>query len=112
LTGPQAAVKHMAAELEARRNLFLKGLQTIKAFESFKPGGAFYVWSKISPDWPGYKGRRDSWAMTDYLIEHGGVGTSPGSAFGPSGEGYIRFAFTLDPKTLTDSLEVMHDLFK
>ena len=112
LTGPQDAVKHMATELEARRNIFFEGIKTIKVFESFKPGGAFYVWSKISPEWPGYQGQRDSWAMTNYLIDQAGVGTSPGSAFGPSGEGYVRFAFTLDPRTLTDSIEVMQDLFQ
>lgn len=112
LTGPQDAVKEMMTELEARRNLFMDGLQTIKAFDSFKPGGAFYVWSKISEAWPGYDGRRDSWAMTNYLIDKAGIGTSPGVAFGPSGEGYVRFAFTLDRQTLTESIEVMQDLFK
>ncbi len=112
MTGPQDVVKAMAQELEARRNIFFEGIQTIRVFESFKPGGAFYVWSKISPDWPGYQGRRDSWAMTNYLIDQAGVGTSPGIAFGPSGEGYVRFAFTLDRQTLMDSIEVMQDLFK
>ena len=80
LTGSQDAVKEMARELEVRRNIFFEGLQTIKAFESFKPGGAFYVWSKISDAWPGYQGKRDSWAMTNYLIDQAGVGTSPGIA--------------------------------
>ena len=112
LTGPQDVVKDMAQELEARRDIFFEGIQTIKAFESFKPGGAFYVWSKISPEWPGYQGKRDSWAMTNYLIDQAGVGTSPGVAFGLSGEGYVRFAFTLDRQTLADSIEVMQDLFK
>jgi aspartate aminotransferase len=112
LTSPQDVVKEMALELEARRNIFFQGMQTIKAFESFKPGGAFYVWSKISPEWPGYQGRRDSWAMTNYLIDQAGVGTSPGIAFGPAGEGYVRFAFTLDRQTLIESIEVMQDLLK
>ncbi len=111
LTGSQDTVKQMAAELEVRRNIFYEGLQTIKVFESFKPQGAFYVWSKIAADWPGYNGQCDSWAMTNYLIDRVGVGTSPGIAFGPSGEGYVRFAFTLDRRTLTDSIEVMQDLF-
>ncbi len=112
MTGPQDAVKQMAAELEVRRNIFFDGLKTITAFESFRPQGAFYVWSKIADAWPGYQGTRDSWAMTNYLIDKGGVGTSPGVAFGQSGEGYVRFAFTLDRQTLVESIEVMQDLFK
>lgn len=111
MTGPQDAVQEMIQELEARRNIFFEGMQTIKAFESFKPGGAFYVWSKISPVWPGYQGRRDSWAMTNYLIDQAGVGAVPGSAFGPAGEGYVRFAFTRDRQTLIESIGVMRDSF-
>jgi aspartate aminotransferase len=111
LTGSQDAVKEMAQELEVRRNIFFKGIQTIAAFESFRPGGAFYVWSKISDSWSGYQGQRNSWAMTNYLIDQAGIGTSPGIAFGHSGEGYVRFAFTLDRQTLAESIEVMQDLF-
>jgi aspartate aminotransferase len=111
LTGPQDAVHEMAKELEERRNLFFEGIKTIKAFDSFRPEGAFYVWSKISDKWAGYEGKRDSWAMTNYLIDQAGIGTSPGIAFGPSGEGYVRFAFTVDRATLTESIEVMQDLF-
>lgn len=111
LTGPDDAVRQMAAELETRRNLLFDGLQTIPVFDSFKPGGAFYIWSRIAEGWTGYQGRRDSWAMTNFLIDEGGVGTSPGIAFGPSGEGYVRFAFTLDRQTLVESVEVMQKLF-
>jgi aspartate aminotransferase len=111
LTGPKQPTFEMMKELEERRNIFFEGLKSITVFESFKPQGAFYVWSKISDRWPGYKGQRDSWAMTNYLIDQAGVGTSPGIAFGPSGEGYVRFAFTLDRPTLIESIEVMQDLF-
>jgi LL-diaminopimelate aminotransferase len=50
--------------------------------------------------------------MTNYLIDQAGIGSSPGIAFGHSGEGYVRFAFTLDRQTLTESIEVMQALFK
>ncbi len=111
LTQSQEPVHEMAKELEERRNLFFEGIKSIKAFDSFRPEGAFYVWSKISDKWEGYQGKRDSWAMTNYLIDQAGIGTSPGIAFGPSGEGYVRFAFTVDRATLTESIEVMQDLF-
>lgn len=112
LTGPKEPTFEMMKELEERRNIFCEGLDSIKVFESFKPQGAFYVWSKIADSWPGYEGKRDSWAMTNCLIDQAGVGTSPGIAFGPSGEGYVRFAFTLDRATLVESIEVMQDLFR
>ena len=111
LTGPQDSTRQMMAELEQRRSIFFDGLKSIKAFDAFEPQGAFYVWSKISDAWPGYNGAKDSWAMTNYLIDQAGIGTSPGVAFGKSGEGYVRFAFTESRKVLVESIEVMQDLF-
>jgi aspartate aminotransferase len=111
LTGPQDATRQMMAELARRRDVFFQGLQTIKVFDAFKPQGAFYVWAKLSDKWTGYDGKKDSWAMTNYLIDQAGIGTSPGIAFGPSGEGYVRFAFTVAPEVLVESIEVMQDLF-
>lgn len=99
------------AELAKRRDIFFDGLKTIQVSDSFKPQGAFYVWAKVSDEWSGYDGKRDSWAMTNYLIAQAGIGTPPGVAFGPSGEGYVRFAFTVASETLIESIEVMQDLF-
>jgi succinyldiaminopimelate transaminase len=48
------------------------------------PGGGFYLWAPA----PG----RDGWAWTHWLAEHGGVLVSPGSFYGPTGEGYVRLA--------------------
>jgi len=111
LTGPQESTRQMMTELAQRRDLFFEGLQSISVFDVFKPQGAFYVWAKVSDQWSGYNGAQDSWAMTNYLIDQAGIGTSPGVAFGPAGEGYVRFAFTAAPEVLAESIEVMQDLF-
>ncbi len=111
LTGPQEMTRQMMAELERRRDIFYDGLKSIKVFDAFKPQGAFYAWAKISDAWGGYNGAKDSWAMTNYLIDQAGIGTSPGVAFGSAGEGYVRFAFTVAPEVLIESIEVMQDLF-
>ena len=42
-----------------------------------------YIWLK-TPD------GMDSWAFFDFLLEKGNVVGTPGSGFGPSGEGYFR----------------------
>ncbi len=111
LTGPQDMTRQMMTELAKRRDIFYDGVKSIKVFDAFKPQGAFYVWAKITDAWRGYNGKKDSWAMTNCLIDQAGIGTSPGVAFGPSGEGYVRFAFTAAPETLIESIEVMQDLF-
>jgi aspartate aminotransferase len=111
LNGSQERTREMMAELEERRNIFYSGLQTVKVFDAFKPQGAFYVWARIADEWPGYNGARDSWAMTNYLIDSAGIGTSPGIAFGESGAQYVRFAFTASREDLISSVEVMQDRF-
>jgi len=107
ITGPRDATRQMAAELQRRRDILLAGLQSIPAFEAFRPQGAFFIWARITEAWAGYRGRRDSWAMTDYLLDSAGIGTSPGSVFGPSGEGYTRFAFTGEPDMLHGAITEM-----
>jgi aspartate aminotransferase len=111
LTGSPEPTRAMMAELEKRRDVFFSGLQSVQVFEAFKPQGAFYVWAKISDAWPGYDGAKDSWAMTNYLIDAAGIGTSPGIAFGRTGDRYVRFAFTAAREELVEAIEVMQDLF-
>ena len=101
LNGPQDFTRAMAEEYENRRDLLFAALEEAPYVEPFKPGGAFYLWARIQPEWPGYDGKRDDWSMTNYLIDKAGIGSSPGSAFGAAGAGHIRFAFSCS----TDQIE-------
>ncbi|MFH1185549.1 MAG: pyridoxal phosphate-dependent aminotransferase [Chloroflexota bacterium] len=101
LNGPQGFTHEMATEYEKRRDILFAALEEAPYVRAFKPGGAFYLWARIQPDWPGYGGQRDDWSMTNYLIDKAGIGSSPGSAFGAAGAGHIRFAFSCS----TDQVE-------
>ena len=94
INGPQDATLAMAAEYQARRDMLFAALEASPYVKAFKPSGAFYLWARITPDWPGYQGKTDDWSMTNYLIDQAGIGSAPGSAFGPANEDYIRFAFS------------------
>ncbi len=48
------------------------------------PGGGFYLWAPA----PG----GDGWAWTRWLAERGGMLVSPGSFYGPRGDGFVRLA--------------------
>jgi aspartate aminotransferase len=94
LNGSQEAPRAMAEVYQERRDRLLAGLAGIDALTPFVPRGSFFLWARIEPSWAGYRGARDDEAMTDLLLEEVGVGSSPGSAFGPAGKGHIRFAFS------------------
>jgi aspartate/methionine/tyrosine aminotransferase len=56
--------------------------------ECYKPKGAIYVFPKVHVD-----GMSSEEIALELLKD--GVLCSPGSAFGPSGEGHLRFAYTI-----------------
>jgi aspartate aminotransferase len=101
LNGPQDSTRAMAAEYQKRRDILFAALEEAPYLRAFKPEGAFYLWARIQPDWPGHDGRQDDWSMTNFLIDRAGIGSSPGSAFGAAGSGHIRFAFS----SSTDQVE-------
>ena len=107
LNGPQEFTREMAREYETRRDILFSALERAPYVQPFKPGGAFYLWARIQPDWPGYGGQRDDWSMTNYLIDRAGIGSSPGSAFGAAGAGHIRFAFSCSTAQVEEAARLL-----
>jgi aspartate aminotransferase len=107
LNGPQEATRAMALEYQKRRDSLFAALEESPYVKAFKPSGAFYLWARIQPDWPGYDGKTDDWSMTNYLIDSAGIGSSPGSAFGAAGAGHIRFAFSCSTNQVEEAAELL-----
>ena len=85
LTGNQAVVAETRAAYEHRRDVLCDGL--IEAgWHMEKPAGTMFVWAPIPDSY------QDSESFVADLLDKTGVLVTPGSAFGPSGEGYVRMA--------------------
>ncbi len=78
LNGPQDATRSMGQEYQMRRDVLFDALEESPYVKAFKPHGAFYLWARIEPDWPGYAGKQDDWSMTNYLIDQAAIGSAPG----------------------------------
>jgi LL-diaminopimelate aminotransferase len=63
------------------------------------PRGTIYVWAPI-PD-----GFSSSAAYCEHVLEQAGVVISPGSAYGPSGEGWFRISLTTPDDRLAEAVE-------
>ena len=98
LTGPLDSVKEQCRMYEERRDTLCQGLRDI-GWELPNGKGTMFVWAKI----PG--GRTDSMAFCMELMEKAGVIVTPGSSFGPHGEGYVRFALVLPPEKIREAVE-------
>ncbi len=88
LTGDQTCVTDMVKEYDVRRKLLVDSLNKIDGFKCQYPKGTFYAFADV-------KDIGNCVEISRYLIEKG-VSTVPGVGFGEEGEGYIRFAFTVD----------------
>lgn len=112
LNGPQDATRGMAAEYQLRRDMLYDALVESPYVEPFKAGGTFYLWCKMKPDWVGYKGEKDDWSMTNYLIDCAGIGSSPGTAFGAAGEAHIRFAFSCSTSMVKEAARLLPETLR
>jgi aspartate/methionine/tyrosine aminotransferase len=63
-----------------------------------RPQGAFYAFI-------GVEGVTDSLNFAKHILNESGVGLSPGSAFGPGGEGHLRLCFAGSTDRLAEGLE-------
>lgn len=98
LTGNQAVVAETRAAYEHRRDVLCDGL--IEAgWHMEKPAGTMFVWAPIPDSY------QDSESFVADLLDKTGVLVTPGSAFGPSGEGYVRMALVQSEDTMKKIVE-------
>ena len=90
----------IAAEFKQRRDLIVERLNAMPGVECHKPQGAIYVFPKVTV--PGMTSQE--LAM---VLLHDGVLCSPGSAFGPSGEGHLRFAYTISQADISRGMDIV-----
>ncbi len=110
LNGEQKETEKMRSEYQQRRDLLVAALRRSRYFDPFKPSGAFYVWAEINKGWSGHNGIKDGWAMTNFLIENSGIGSSPGEVFGNNGEGFIRFSFSCPTDQIIAAAERLQNM--
>ena len=102
LTGDQCVADAMKSVYQERRDVLVSGLKGA-GFDFDVPKATFYVWVCVP------KGYTSS-AFTIHLLENAGIVTTPGSGFGAEGEGYIRFALTVEKARIQEAVERMKKL--
>ena len=85
LNGPQDSVARNRTEYQARRDALCGGLRSI-GWNVPDSQGSMFVWAPLP------KGYSNSVDFCFELLERSGLLCTPGSAFGPLGEGHVRFA--------------------
>jgi LL-diaminopimelate aminotransferase len=101
LDGPQECVRAMCAVYRRRRDLLVEALRSI-GLRATAPKGTIYLWVPV-PD------GHTSASFTDLVLSQADVIVSPGAAYGPSGEGFVRFSLTVPDERLDEAVRRIAD---
>ncbi len=88
LRDTEAAVERQSMIYQGRRDVLVDGLHRI-GWEATPPRAGMFVWARVPEKW---RNRMSTLDFAMMLLEEGDVAVSPGSGFGPAGEGYLRMA--------------------
>jgi len=99
LNGDQDFISDMMTRFRKKRDCIVKGLNSIPSFSCKAPKGAFYAFANIK------KTGMNASECADHLLNNAGVAALPGTAFGPYGEGYIRFSYATTVEKIDEAIE-------
>ena len=98
ISGDQSIVVETRAAYERRRDVLCDGL-IAAGWTMDKPKGTMFVWAPIPAKYA------TSEEFVKVLMDKTGVLVTPGSAFGPSGEGYVRMALVQSEEDMQQAVD-------
>lgn len=106
LTGDQSFIPQMMKRFKEKRDKIIQGLNSIPGFSCLSPKGAFYAFPNIKET------GMTSQECADHLLYNAGVACLPGTAFGPYGEGYLRFSYATTLETIDKAIIRIKESFE
>lgn len=98
VTQGEPVIAHTRARFRKARDFLVARLQEIPGIEAALPAGAMYAFFRVA-------GVADSLGFCKQLVAEHGLGLAPGSAFGPEGEGFVRWCFAASEERLAAGIE-------
>jgi len=96
LTGGDESVREYCAIYKQRRDLMVGSLRRL-GLACEVPRATFYIWAEVPK---GYS----SASFAERVLKEAGVVITPGSGFGKSGEGFVRFSLTVSDERLKEAV--------
>jgi LL-diaminopimelate aminotransferase len=101
LSGPSQPLEEMNAVYLRRRDLVVAALRDV-GVEVTPPKGTIYVWAPVPEG-------HTSTSFAELVLEEAAVVVSPGSMYGPSGEGFFRISLTTPDDRIEEAVERMRE---
>ncbi len=96
----EAAVEAQSLVYQKRRDTLVDGLRRL-GWKVTLPKAGMFVWAEVPEPWRSAMSTMDFAMM---LLEQGDVAVSPGSGFGPAGEGFLRLALVENDQRLRQAV--------
>ena len=101
LEGPDEPLERMNETYVRRRDVVVSALGAI-GVDVASPKGTIYVWAPVPAG-------HTSTSFCEMVLEEAAVVISPGSMYGPSGEGFFRIALTAPDDRIEEAVERMRE---
>jgi aspartate/methionine/tyrosine aminotransferase len=101
VSGPWEPIQTMIDKFHKRRDVIVEGLNRLPGISCVEPGGAFYAFPNISGL------GRSSEDVAQFLLDRAGVACLAGTAFGPNGQGYLRFSYANSIESIREALDAI-----
>lgn len=107
LKGSQNCITEFREHYLTRRDLMCERLDNLShIFEYQKPDGSYLMFPKIK-----IEEGRDSTKFCKDLLQKAKVSTTPGIAFGPTGERHLRLSFCVSEEMINKAFDRMEEYF-
>ncbi len=98
VTQGEPVIRHFLERLRSARDFLVRELKAVPGVEALLPSGTMYAFFRAP-------GMEDSMAFCKRAVREAGLGLAPGSAFGPAGEGFVRWCFAAGEERLAQGIE-------
>jgi aspartate/methionine/tyrosine aminotransferase len=97
VTQGEPVIAHTLERFRKARDFLVRELKATPGVDIALPSGTMYAFFRV-------RGVSDSLAFCKKLAADHGLGLAPGSAFGPQGEGYVRWCFAAGEDKLAEGV--------
>lgn len=94
----EPVIRRTLERFRRARDYLVRELNAIDGVEAAVPSGTMYAFFRV-------QGVTDSLEYCKRLVRDAGLGLAPGSAFGPEGEGFVRWCFASSEERLAQGVE-------
>ena len=87
----------------SRRDMLIDELGAL-GWQVTPPPGSIYIWMRVPEGFT-------SLSFSTHVLDRAGIFFTPGNAYGPSGEGFVRISLTVEDERIREAIDRLKEVF-